>query len=161
MARRRGFAAWAAAIVLTALAAHTHFARPRNGAAPSRRATPRQPETSVVGGIVESGLELVLPLELFGLQLNFELQDGAMRLTYQEDGTVTGVLAGGVPVQDILTVASEENVDPELVGLMEVLLASTADLAPDEDGTCTQISFTMTFETIPVFFFDETTPADD
>ena len=118
-------------------------------------------ETSVVGGIVESGLELVLPLELFGLQLNFELQDGAMRLTYQEDGTVTGVLAGGVPVQDILTVASEENVDPELVGLMEVLLASTADLAPDADGTCTQISFTMTFETIPVFFFDETTTADD
>ena len=52
---RRAVAVWTAAIVLTALAAHTHFAR--NGAAPSRRATPRQPETAVVGDAPSCGLE--------------------------------------------------------------------------------------------------------
>ena len=54
---RRGFAVFAAAIVLAALAAHSYFARPRNGAAPSRRATPRQPETAVVGDAPSCGLE--------------------------------------------------------------------------------------------------------
>ena len=54
---RRGFAAFAAAIVLTALTAHTYFARARAGTAPSRRTTPRQPETAVVGDAPSCGLE--------------------------------------------------------------------------------------------------------
>ena len=52
---RRCFAVFAAAIVLTALAAHTYFARPRTE--PSRRTTPRQPETAVVGDAPSCGLE--------------------------------------------------------------------------------------------------------
>jgi len=111
-------------------------------------------EAAVVSGRTETGLELTLPIEIFGLSLDFELQGGAIRLEQQDDGTVTGALAGGIEVAYILQVAQEENVDPDLAGILEVLLAGASDLAPDENGDCTQISFTLTFETIPVFFFD-------
>ncbi len=111
-------------------------------------------DTEVVGGLSETELELTLPVEIFGLRLDFELQGGAIRLEQQPDGSVTGALAGGIEVAYILQVAQEENVDPDLAGILEVLLAGAADLAPNADGDCTQISFTLTFETVPVFFFD-------
>jgi len=111
-------------------------------------------DASVVDGITETDLQLTLPIEIFGLQLDFEMHDGAIRLEQQADGTVTGVLAGGIDVAYILQVAREENVDPDLAGILEVLLAGAADLAPDESGDCTQVSMALSFETIPVFFFD-------
>jgi hypothetical protein len=111
-------------------------------------------DASVVDGVTETDLQLTLPVEIFGLQLDFELNGGAIRLEQQDDGTVTGVLAGGIDVAYILQVAREENVDPDLAGVLEVLLAGAADLAPDADGTCTQVSMALSFETIPVFFFE-------
>jgi hypothetical protein len=109
---------------------------------------------AVVGGVTETELEITLPIEIFGVHLDFELQGGAIRLEQQDDGSVTGVLAGGVDVAYILEVAREENVDPDLAGILETLLGGVADLDPDADGACRQVSFTLTFETVPVFFFD-------
>lgn len=106
-------------------------------------------------GSLTTDLDLTLPIEFFGIALEIELQDGALRIDQRPDGSVGGVLAGGLDIAYVIEVATLENVDPGLAAILDSLLGGAADLAPDADGACTQVSLTLTFDAVPVFFFDE------
>jgi hypothetical protein len=114
-----------------------------------------QADGAIASGSLQTDLNLTLPVEIFGIHLDFELHQGAIRLTQQADGSVSGAFAGGVDVAYVVEVASTENVDPSLAGLLDALLSGVADLAPDENGVCTQVSMTLAFDTVPIFFFDD------
>ncbi|MEQ1503208.1 MAG: hypothetical protein ABMB14_13310 [Myxococcota bacterium] len=112
------------------------------------------PDVALVDGVLESPLELVLPLQIFDVALEFALRDGRLRLALQPDGTATGLFAGGVDIAYLLQIAAEENVDAGLHDVMEALLDSWADLAPDETGACSRISITFSFVAVPAFWYD-------
>lgn len=111
-------------------------------------------DASLADGVIEVPLELSLPLQIFDVSLNFQLRGGRLRATRTEDGGLVGILAGGVDIQSLLDVAAEENVDDALHDILESLLRSRADLAPDESGECQQVSITFAFTAVPAFFFD-------
>lgn len=107
------------------------------------------------GTLVAGPLTLELPVTVFAVDLLFVLQDAMVRLDLREDGAYWGYLAGGLALEDILAVAREENVDPDLAGILEGLLALNADLAPNDAGECTQISVTLEFAGVSAFFFED------
>ena len=58
-------------------------------------------------------------------------------------------------MQTIIDLVTEENVDAALAETVISLMGMTADLAPDEDGVCQQISINFEFEAVSAFFFSE------
>jgi hypothetical protein len=111
------------------------------------------PEVALAGGVFEAPIEMALPISIFGIDLVFAMKDGRIRGELHEDGTMTGVFAGGVEIAYLLQIAAEENVDPGLHDIMAGLLGAWADLAPADDGECTQVSITFAFEAVPAFWY--------
>lgn len=111
------------------------------------------PDVALQGGVFEAPMELSLPISIFGIDLVFALQDGRIRGELHEDGTMTGIFAGGVEIAYLLQIAAEENVDPGLHDVMESLLSAWADLSPGDDGICREVSITFSFEAVPAFWY--------
>lgn len=106
------------------------------------------------GTFQAGGFDFDLPFSFLGTFVEFVLHDAQIQVTLAEDGTFTGMLGGGVALADVFRVASENNVDPSIVSLLESLVGPVADLAPDESGKCTQISVTLAFNGVSAFLYD-------
>lgn len=96
-----------------------------------------------------------IPITIFDVNLDFEVHDAAMSLTMDEDGRMHGYFGGGVDTQVILDIVTEQNVDAALEETVIALMATRADLAPDEDGVCHEISINFEFEAVSAFLFEE------
>jgi hypothetical protein len=112
------------------------------------------PDVILQDGTFEMPVEMLIPVTIFDVSLDFALRDGRLRGQLLPDGTVVGLFAGGVEVGYLLQIALEENVDAGLHDVLSALLGTWSDLAPGEDGQCTQISMTFAFEAVPAFWFD-------
>lgn len=107
------------------------------------------------GRLTGQPFETRIPVTIFDVSLDFAVHDGAMRVTLDDDGRMHGYFGGGVEVQTIIDLVTEENVDAALAETVISLMGMTADLAPDEDGVCQQISINFEFEAVSAFFFSE------
>jgi hypothetical protein len=95
-----------------------------------------------------------------GTNYYFEFHGARVRMSFQQDGTVAGVLAGYRPIENIFTVgrcckgtASTANTN---CASEHKTLALMADGYPDpETGKCTMISAASNFKGIPVFVTHE------
>lgn len=113
------------------------------------------PTAALVDGRLDVGpLDTVqLKITILDLQATVTLHDVRLRFEPEAEGRWTGLVAGGVVVQDIVDVATLQNVDPAVFELIGPFLELLADLAPDETGTCTQISMTLEFDAVPAFVY--------
>ena len=112
-------------------------------------------EAALIDGVIEAhGLAFSFPITIFGQSFSFELEAGALRLERTDQGW-RGLLAGGADAAYILEVARSENVDPEVVSVLALLLDTWSDLDPDGDGICERLSITFSFEAAPAFFYPE------
>lgn len=115
----------------------------------------QDPDATVQGGLLRAGpLDMRLQVSFLDAELDFTVSGVQVGLNFDEDGEYSGVFAGGVSVDYLMEIVTLNNVDPELAGLLEPLLRTAADLVPDEDGVCTQISATFEFEAVPAFLFE-------
>jgi hypothetical protein len=106
------------------------------------------------GTFQASGFDFDLPFSFLGTYIDFVLHDAVIRVTLQPDGSFTGMLGGGISIEDVFRVASENNIDTSIVELLRGLVGPIADLAPDANGACTQISVTLTFTGVPAFLYE-------
>jgi hypothetical protein len=119
------------------------------------------PSTSGSGGWVEGGafeirsVEITLPVQILDVFLTFTMPEGALHLDLAEDGTVTGYLAGGVPVEQITTQIGGISDIGELSSVIPPLIEAAADLYPDETGACTALSLGFDVAGKPAFVFRE------
>lgn len=114
------------------------------------------PEMQIADGSVEGRpVTATLPVQVLNAALEFELIDGGVRLDQHEDGTATGVLAGGVDIATLLRVATEEGIAAEVGEILDSVLGIVADLSPQPDGSCAQLSVTFEFTATPVYLFDD------
>ena len=111
---------------------------------------------SLVEGVFAIGPVDAVPLHITVLDLNatFDIHDVRLELSRGDDGVWRGVLGGGLAVADLMTVVNETGVDQSVADLMEPALALVADLAPGDDGRCTQLSVALQIELVPVFVFE-------
>jgi hypothetical protein len=129
-------------------------------------------EASLVDGVLTaSGLTIAVPIQVFQADLNLSLENAQVRFRRSDfevvevdrfgttamipDGGYTGVFAGGVSTASLQAIADEENVDASLSSLVSGLLSLNADLAPQPDGTCAQVSVTFETYPIPAFLWEE------
>jgi hypothetical protein len=112
-------------------------------------------EAAVVGGSIEVGpMQIDLPFHIFGLDLEFGLEDARIRVDLHEDGTSSGIFSGAMDPQQVLDVAANEDVDDALYGILVALFANTKDLKPDDTGACTRISVGFEFTARPAFLYE-------
>lgn len=116
-----------------------------------------RPSSSASDGAVAGGtfeirdVEIALPVQILDEFLEFDLAGGAIRFTWNEDGTVSGELAGGVSVASLSTQIGNIS---DIGGLQDVvppLIEGAADLWPDESGACTHLSIGFDFTARPAF----------
>jgi hypothetical protein len=102
-------------------------------------------------GRMDAGpLDLSLPATVLGVDIVFNIHSAWVRIEPQEDGSFTGFIGGGTPIDYIIQIAQKENVDETLASLLESLLTISADLGDE----CDQISLTIEFEAAPAYFID-------
>lgn len=110
----------------------------------------------LVDGVVQAGpLEAAMAFQVLDAYIAFTMHSSMVKLWPNEDGTWSGRVAGGVDIDAMVAVATEQNVDPAVFELIDPVLKLVADMGPDETGTCTQLSMTLDFEAVPAFLFDE------
>jgi len=111
----------------------------------------------VVDGRLEVGPipEVSLVLQVLDLNTVLVMTDVRIRLEQgEEEGVWTGMLGGGILVQDLVDAATLANVDPAVYDLIGPVLQLIADLNPDEQGVCRHVSVTMEIEAIPAFVYE-------
>ncbi|MDG1484188.1 MAG: hypothetical protein P8R54_31645 [Myxococcota bacterium] len=108
-------------------------------------------DVALSGGRMDAGpMDVLLPATVLGVDVLFDIREARVRIEPQEDGTFTGFLSGGTPIDYIIQIAQKENVDETLAALLESLLTTTADLGEQ----CEDISLTIEFEAVPAYFVD-------
>lgn len=113
-------------------------------------------EVPVVGGSVSgSPLTFVLPVQILNAAIEFPLRNGAFRVDLREDGSIGGIVAGGLNVAEIVEVAENQGIAEDLKQLLRTALFAAADLEPDSTGECTAVSITLAFEAVPVYVFGD------
>lgn len=112
-------------------------------------------QAAVADGRLEArGLEVTIPVTILGHELLVTVLEGSLRFDVQPDGSVTGYLAGGLDQAQLMSIAETDNIDPEVAALVSSLLDFNVDLAPNEAGTCQQLSITLQFVAVPVFLYE-------
>lgn len=107
------------------------------------------------GVLRASPFELPLPVTIFDESLYLDLLGGVVEVELREDGSVRGAIGAGISTAQLQeNIASLDGVESAIINLASTALASRADLAPDEGGTCTQMSVVLEFEAVSAYFFE-------
>jgi len=109
----------------------------------------------VAGRVQGRPFEVELPLQILNADIDMVLLDGAVRFDLAEDRSMRGVFAGRLSTAYLRKVAQTKNVSGEIYDLVNSLVDSVADLAPDGTGQCTQLSVTMEFTAVPAYVFED------
>ena len=120
----------------------------------SEQAAPVTATVTSDGAVLASGLEVEMPVQIFSADLDLSILNATTHLEPTEDGGFSGVLAGGVPYQPLLDGLLNAAIDQSVKTLLQAVLPSVADLAPDENGDCTQLSAVIEIEAVPGFLYE-------
>lgn len=112
------------------------------------------------GSVLGEGFDLRLPLQVFDESIDLTLKGGRMRLAPTGDGTWTGEVAGGVEADEIAAnVLGFDAIPESLVSAITGALDLLADLpGTATDGSCSQLSVVVQFDTVSAYIFDEDAP---
>ncbi|MEC7947378.1 MAG: hypothetical protein VX265_07390, partial [Myxococcota bacterium] len=107
------------------------------------------------GSVSGSPLTFVLPVQVLDAAIDFPLRDGAFRVDVHADGSISGVVAGGLDVAEMVATAETQNINDELKTVLRTALFAAADLDPDDTGACTAVSLTLAYTGIPIHLFED------
>jgi len=95
-----------------------------------------------------------LPLNIFDEFVDFEMLDGILEMTFEDDGTYSGLFAGGVDTAELNANVQGLDAIPEAIPeLVETVMDIRADLAPTAGGDCSRISITFQFGGVSAHLF--------
>ncbi len=118
---------------------------------------PASPANSTRRGRIEAGvlyvgpLTLALPIAIFDVSFVLHLQDAQFRAAVAEDGSIDGLLGGGIIVQELLDGVKQGAGVEQNLPMIRLAMNASADLAPDADGVCRQLSAALSFRSRPAF----------
>lgn len=107
------------------------------------------------GGSVSGGpVAFVLPMAIIDAQIEFPIDDGQVRMDLHEDGSISGIVSGGLNVEKVLEEALNTGIAADLKDLLSTALYAAADLDPDSTGQCQAVSVALKYTAVPVYVFD-------
>lgn len=114
------------------------------------------PEARIREGELLAGpiAEVALPIQVLDLNDTMIIHEAQLGLHLDDDGVWRGALGGGLDIDMLIETASLQNVDPAVVAAVGPVLERLADLAPDDQGVCQQLSATFEVEMVPAFLYE-------
>jgi hypothetical protein len=104
------------------------------------------------GGVIEAGpFDLPLPFAALDARFIVDLRGARVRAQLRPDGSFSGVIGAGISWQEFGDTVSRYGIGAELQRSLTGALRLFADLAPDAEGVCRQISVGMRFDARPAF----------
>jgi hypothetical protein len=112
---------------------------------------------TVVDGVLRAQpFSMRLPLNIFDEFVDFEMLDGVLEMELHEDGSYSGLFAGGVDTAELIANVNGLDAIPEEIPiLVETIMEVRADLAPTHGGRCTRISITFQFNGVSAYLFGD------
>lgn len=108
----------------------------------------------IEGGVLTAGpFELAIPIAIFDVAFTIHIHDARLRVTVDaEDGTLKqGVLGGGIVPDEVIAGVEQGAGVKQYSSLLSVVLKQSADLAPDAEGTCQQVSSAFQISAVEAF----------
>ena len=105
-------------------------------------------------GVLTIGpFELAIPIAIFDVSFVIHVHRARLRFTIDpDDGSLkNGVLGGGIVPQEILDGVKNGAGVFKYIPILSVVLNQSADLEPDADGTCQQVSAALSFTAVEAF----------
>lgn len=106
------------------------------------------------GHFVGGGVDVVLPLDILSFELDMRISDARVDFRVQPDGSLIGVLGGGLQAAEFMAALDMAAVPQDLRDFVRTLMFQRADLAPDATGACQAVSTAMVFRAVPSFLAD-------
>jgi hypothetical protein len=107
---------------------------------------------AIENGVLTAGpMEIAIPLKIFDVSFTLHVHGARFRYTIDDEGQISGVFGGGIVVDELLAGVSQGAGVDRIIGGIRLALNASADLAPDADGKCRQLSATIHFTATPAF----------
>ena len=104
-------------------------------------------------GIVEGGpFESVMPIYIVKLSVDLRIHNTHMRAELHEDGSMDTLIAGGAEVEQLIELILQSETS-EVIEPGVPAIRGLADLEPNADGECQQLSQTTVMQGVRAFLF--------
>lgn len=108
-------------------------------------------------GTLRAGpFDLELPLVVDGFELLIQIEHANVIGSFDSYGRFQGIIAGAIVVPDFVESLNEIEASADVLRLVGNLLNNLADLAPNAEGKCEQLSITLGISATTGFFFEDT-----
>ena len=105
-------------------------------------------------GVIEvEGLSMTLPLQVFDQSYILEIGRGTFFGEFTQDGELIGYLSGAIDVEAVARRVEMIEGGGQVAALVPGFLRQQADLSPDDEGVCQELSITLTFKAKPAYLF--------
>ncbi len=113
---------------------------------------PARVPARIRGGVLSTdAFELPFPVAALDARFTLDLHGARLRARVLPDGSLAGVVGGGIVVQTFGEKITRFGIGEGLQRVFLTTLRLMADLAPDVNGACQQISVGLRFEARPAF----------
>jgi hypothetical protein len=113
------------------------------------------PDAAVIDGALTLGpVNFTLPMHISGYDILLTVHDTMLRFAIADDGSLHGLLAGSVSLEELFTVLDQIEDGTALLVTIRRVLSGAADLSPDDTGRCQRMSIALHFDATPIFYFD-------
>ncbi|MCA9634202.1 MAG: hypothetical protein KC766_41440 [Myxococcales bacterium] len=104
--------------------------------------------------------EAWLPVRVLDADFNLHVRGAQLEFDLTREPRVGGVfveglVSGGINVDDFKEIVAGLNIGSDLQKLATSVIGGTADLAPDADGVCQEVSAALKFRASPAYILDE------
>jgi hypothetical protein len=109
---------------------------------------------TIDNGVLSIGpFELAIPIAIFDVSFTLHLHHARFRFTVDaEDGTLKeGFVGGGIVPQEVLDGVKDGAGVAQYLPVLSLVLHQSADLEPDAEGTCQQISAALKITAVEAF----------
>jgi hypothetical protein len=106
-------------------------------------------------GRIENGLltigpmDVDIPLKLFDVSFTLRVYDAYFRFRIDEDGFMDGHLGGGIVPEELIDGIKDGAGLDDIIPLVRTVLKTSADLKPDAEGACQQVSVAVAIKAAP------------
>lgn len=114
-------------------------------------------QAAIVDGVLVAGpSDITLPVRVLDANFDLAIHSAHLRMSITEDPldhglTMTGVVGGGLVVAQLSDVVKGLNVSQDIITLVPGFAGRYADLAPDANGKCTEISAALLVSTTAAY----------
>ncbi len=121
----------------------------------------RLPAGRIENGVLYAGpSDIVLPVRALDAAFNLKINAAKLRMKVTEDPlngglAVSGVTAGGIDVEEFKNIVRELNIAGGAVDAITGVVGGVADLAPNADGSCQEVSAGLRIESEPAFLLEQ------